>query len=138
MTGQRKAPGMAHRIRSTTKSWGVPLKELEKLQKLISDGLSTRQWVKQDPCDTRLSTRFSRRSTCRRRRSRRASPTEAGLTILARTVEARKKGINERQKEIFNNLARYGKALDKVRFVGLTLWGRADWLVRIEIHEAIS
>ena len=40
--------------------------------------------------------------------------TEAELTILARTVEARKKGIDEHQKEIYISLARYGKAPDKV------------------------
>lgn len=39
---------------------------------------------------------------------------EAELTVLARTAEERKKEIDERQNEVFNSLARYGKVLDKV------------------------
>lgn len=37
------------------------------------------------------------------------------LLHLARTVEAKKKEVDERQKEIYSSVARFGKALDKVK-----------------------
>ena len=46
---------------------------------------------------------------------------EAELTVLARTAEERKKEIDERQNEVFNSLARYGKVLDKVG-LSVQLW----------------
>ena len=68
-------------------------------------------------------TRPSRRSTLKRRGSKRGLANEAELTTLARTIEARKKVIGERQKEIYNSLARYGKALDKVsRWYSSSKW----------------
>lgn len=36
------------------------------------------------------------------------------LTIINKKVESTRKDIDERQKEVYNSLARYGKALDKV------------------------
>lgn len=48
---------------------------------------------------------------------------EAGATsgeavaVLAQTVEESKKEVDERQKEVYNALARFGKSLDKVRSV---------------------
>ena len=35
-------------------------------------------------------------------------------TNLSKTVEGTKKDVDERQKEVYNSLSRYGKALDKV------------------------
>ena len=41
--------------------------------------------------------------------------TQDALICLSSIVEERKKEIDEKQKEIYNSLNRYGKALDKVR-----------------------
>lgn len=42
--------------------------------------------------------------------------TEDTFALLAQTVEARKKEIDEKQKEVYNAIAKVGKALDKVWF----------------------
>lgn len=39
--------------------------------------------------------------------------TEEDLRKLAQVVEAKKKEVDERQKEVYNVLSRFGKALDK-------------------------
>lgn len=49
--------------------------------------------------------------------------TDAELTMLARTVKARKKEIDKSQNDIYNCLARYGETLDKVR-MPFNLWGK--------------
>jgi E3 ubiquitin-protein transferase RMND5 len=88
------------------------LKELEKLQKLVSDEPSTGKTKTpaiQESLNSLLQTLH-----VQKKRLEAGLATEAELTLLARTVEARKKEIDERQKEIYNSLARYGKALDKV------------------------
>lgn len=41
-------------------------------------------------------------------------PDEALLSQLNRTIEVRKKEVDERQKEVYSSVARLGKALDKV------------------------
>jgi hypothetical protein len=96
----------------TVNAMEVPLKELEKLQKLVSDepsmGKSKTPGI-QDSLNSLLQTLH-----VQKRRLEAGLATEAELTMLAQTVEARKKEIDERQKEIYNSLARYGKALDKV------------------------
>jgi hypothetical protein len=88
------------------------LKELEKLQKLVSDEPSTgksKTPAIQESLNSLLQTLH-----VQKKRLEAGLATEAELSSLARTVEARKKEIDERQKEIYNSLARYGKALDKV------------------------
>ncbi len=88
------------------------LKELEKLQKLVSDEPSTgksKAPAIQESLNSLLQTLH-----VQKKRLEAGLATEAELTTLARTVEARKKEIDERQKEIYNSLARYGKTLDKV------------------------
>jgi len=88
------------------------LKELEKLQKLTSDEPSTSKGKTpaiQESLNSLLQTLHAQK-----KRLEAGLANEAELTTLARTVEARKKEIDERQKEIYNSLARYGKALDKV------------------------
>jgi E3 ubiquitin-protein transferase RMND5 len=88
------------------------LKELEKLQKLTSDDPSTSKSKTppiQESLDSLLLTLHAQK-----KRLEAGLANEAELTSLARTVEARKKEIDERQREIYNSLARYGKALDKV------------------------
>ena len=61
ITAWREAPAMAHQMvhgeglrHKGQNCWEAPLKELEKLQKLVSDEFSMHQWLKQNPC-TRLS-----------------------------------------------------------------------------------
>ena len=106
---------MAHRTRSMTKPMGGPLKKIEKLQKLVSDEPSIlRQWEKsktpiQDLLNSLLQTLHAQK-----KRLEAGLAIEAELTMLARTAEERKKEIDERQNEVFNSLARYGKVLDKV------------------------
>ena len=88
------------------------LKELEKLQKLTSDEPSTSKSKTpaiQESLNSLLQTLHAQK-----KRLEAGLANEAELTTLTRTVEARKKEIDERQKEIYNSLARYGKALDKV------------------------
>ncbi|KAH9996893.1 CTLH/CRA C-terminal to lish motif domain-containing protein [Russula vinacea] len=88
-----------------------PLKELERLQKLVSDEPSSgksKTPAIQDSLNSLLQTLH-----VQKKRLEAGLAAEAELTMLARTVEARKKEIDERQKEIYNSLARYGKALDK-------------------------
>ena len=41
---------------------------------------------------------------------------EEEIRDLSKVVDARKKEIDDRQKEVYNTLARYGKALDKVSY----------------------
>jgi hypothetical protein len=94
-----------------TETMEAPLKELEKLQKLVSDEPSmgkSKTSAIQDSLNSLLQTLH-----VQKKRLEAGLATEAELTVLARTVEARKKEIDERQKEIYNSLARYGKALDK-------------------------
>jgi hypothetical protein len=90
----------------------APLKELDKLDKLVSDEPSmgkSKVPAIQDSLNSLLQTLH-----VQKKRLEAGLATEAELTMLARTVEARKKEIDERQKEIYNCLARYGKTLDKV------------------------
>ena len=91
----------------------APLKELDKLNKLVSDEPSmgkNKTPAIQDSLNSLLQTLHMQK-----KRLEAGLATEAELATLARTVEARKKEIDERQKEIYNSLARYGKTLDKVR-----------------------
>jgi len=89
-----------------------PLKELERLNKLVSEEPSmgkSKTPAIQDSLNSLLQTLH-----VQKKRLEAGLATEAELTLLARTVEARKKEIDERQKEVYNSLARYGKTLDKV------------------------
>ena len=88
------------------------LKELDKLQQLTSDLSSTgksKTPAIQDSLNSLLQTLHAQK-----KRLEAGITSEAELATLAKTVESRKKEIDERQKEIYNSLARYGKALDKV------------------------
>lgn len=106
---------LRHHSRNTlndTETMEAPLKELERLQKLVSDEPSmgkSKTPAIQDSLNSLLQTLH-----VQKKRLEAGLAAEAELTMLARTVEARKKEIDERQKEIYNSLVRYGKALDKV------------------------
>ena len=100
------------------------LKELDKLQQLTSDSPSTGKSKTPAIHDSLNSLLQSLHAQKKRLEAGIAS--EAELATLAKTVESRKKEIDERQKEIYNSLARYGKALDKV-CSAFYCWGvRAD------------
>ena len=123
-----------------TETMEAPLKELERLQKLVSDEPSmgkSKTPAIQDSLNSLLQTLH-----VQKKRLEAGLATEAELTTLARTAEARKKEIDERQKEIYNSLARYGKALDKVRWLVVGWFDlagcRADWLVGVEIYYAVA
>ena len=88
------------------------LKELDKLQQLTSDSPSTGKSKTPAIHDSLNSLLQSLHAQKKRLEAGIAS--EAEFAALAKTVELRKKEIDERQKEIYNSLARYGKALDKV------------------------
>ncbi|KAG5640975.1 hypothetical protein DXG03_006468 [Asterophora parasitica] len=96
----------------------APLKELERLNKLVSNeppmGKSKTPAI-QDSLDSLLQTLH-----VQKKRLAAGLATEAELTMLARNVEATKE-IDERQKGIYNSLARYGKTLDKVG-LWLKMW----------------
>ena len=85
------------------------LKELSKLEKLTADGKAKSPSIDQT-LDALLS---ALRAEQERIQSGNASPET--FEGLATKVESLKKDLDDRQKEIYNSLSRYGKALDKVR-----------------------
>ncbi|OBZ75309.1 Protein RMD5 A [Grifola frondosa] len=87
-----------------------PLKELAKLEKLTSDSPSGKRNA---PCITDSLDSLLQSLREVKDRLRAGTATEETLSILSKTVEARKKEIDDRQKDVYNSLARYGKALDK-------------------------
>lgn len=95
-----------------TDAMDAVLKELDKLQKLTSDEPSTSK--SKTPAIQGSLNSLLQTLQIQKKRLEAGLATEADLTILAQTVEARKREIDERQKEIYNSLARYSKALDKV------------------------
>ena len=85
------------------------LKELAKLEKLTADGKA-----KSPPIDQTLDALLATlRAERERVQSGSASPD--AFDGLATKVESLKKDLDDRQKEIYNSISRYGKALDKVR-----------------------
>jgi hypothetical protein len=84
------------------------LKELAKLEKLTADGKAKSPPIDQT-LDALLATLRAEREVVE---SGRVSPEAFGG--LATKVEGLKKDLDDRQKEIYNSLSRYGKALDKV------------------------
>lgn len=90
-----------------------PLKELAKLEKL-TDQSSAKGKSSSIP-DSLDSLLQSLRDV--KERLDAGTETEDTFGQLALTVETRKKEIDDRQKEIYSSLSRFGKALDKVRCV---------------------
>ena len=88
-----------------------PLKELAKLQKLVSDSSSSKGKSPSinDSLDSLLQSLREVKD-----RLQHGTATDETLTILSKTVETRKKEIDDRQKEVYNAIAKVGKALDKV------------------------
>lgn len=89
------------------------LKEIDKLEKLTSNSSNINKSKSpsiNDSLDSLLQTLREQKA----RIERGASCPEAQFQDLSKTIEQRKKEIDERQKLVYNSLARYGKALDKV------------------------
>ncbi|EIM89889.1 uncharacterized protein STEHIDRAFT_74240 [Stereum hirsutum FP-91666 SS1] len=88
------------------------LKEIAKLEKLTSNSSAVNKSKSpaiNDSLDSLLQTLLEQKA----RIERGASCPEAQFQDLSKTIEQRKKEIDDRQKEVYNSLARYGKALDK-------------------------
>jgi protein SFI1 len=85
------------------------LKELSKLERLTADGKA-----KSPAIDRTLDALLA---TLRAEREKVQSGDASAETFegLVTKVETLKKDLDERQKEIYNSISRYGKALDKVR-----------------------
>ena len=90
-----------------------PLKELAKLEKLTENGSGK---GKSASIGTSLDSLLQSLRDVKDRLEA-GTETEDTFSQLAKTVEARKKEVDERQKEIYNSLSRFGKALDKVSSV---------------------
>lgn len=97
------------------------LKELAKLEKLTADGKA-----KSPPIDQTLDALLTTlRAERERVQSGNGSP--GAFEELAAKVERLKKDLDDRQKEIYNSISRYGKALDKACPLHVSrLIGRAD------------
>lgn len=90
-----------------------PLKELTKLEKLTSNASAKGKTPSvNDSLDSLLQ-------SLREVQDRLKAGTVTGetLTILAKTVETKKREVDERIKEVYNSLREVGKALDKVRSI---------------------
>lgn len=85
-------------------------KELEKLEKLTSSAKSKYPSVPAT-LDSLLQLLRDERV-----RVQAGTATPGTIEALASSVEAAKKDLDERQKEIYNSMSRYGRALDKVAF----------------------
>ncbi|THH13432.1 hypothetical protein EW146_g6787 [Bondarzewia mesenterica] len=85
------------------------LKELDKLDKLTSKSSNKgKSPAIAESLDSLLQTLSSIKQHLQD-----GLASEEEIRTLSKTVETRKKEIDERQKEVYNSLARYGKALDK-------------------------
>lgn len=91
-----------------------PFKELAKLEKLTSNA-SSAKGKSPSIADSLDALLYSLQEV--KDRIQAGSASGETLVLLAKTVEAKKKEVDERQKEVYNSLTRYGKALDKVRVV---------------------
>jgi hypothetical protein len=108
-TGQAVGPATCHLL-CTTNMEG-PLKELAKLEKL-TDKVSVKGKSPSisDSLDSLLQSLHDVKD-----RLHAGTQTQDTFGQLAVTVEARKKEIEDKQKEIYSSLSRFGKSLDKVR-----------------------
>ncbi|KAI0374779.1 hypothetical protein BV20DRAFT_1010391 [Pilatotrama ljubarskyi] len=87
-----------------------PLKELAKLEKLASGTSSGKG--KGPSVDQSLDALLESLRNAKERFLA-GTGSQATLEALAKTVEEKKKEIDDRQKEVYNALAKFGKALDK-------------------------
>lgn len=101
----------------------APLKELAKLEKLASSSSSTKG---KSPCmsDSLESLLRSLHETKEHIQAGNAS--QETYLDLASKVDSTKKDVDERQKEVYNSLAKFGKALDKVRLLCFHMTGHVS------------
>lgn len=86
-----------------------PLKELAKLDKLTSKSPAKGKLPSIDILDSLLQSLRDAKASVED-----GTASEDTLVQLAHTVKLRKEEIDKKQKEVYNSLTRYGKALDKV------------------------
>ncbi|KAH7889745.1 CTLH/CRA C-terminal to lish motif domain-containing protein [Phlebopus sp. FC_14] len=85
-----------------------PLKELAKLRALTEGSAKGKYPSVESSLDSLLQCLHEVKS-----RIEAGTVTEDTFALLAQTVETKKKEIDEKQKEVYNGIARFGKALDK-------------------------
>lgn len=90
----------------------APLKELAKLDKLTAGTSSAKG--KAPSIDQSLDALLESLRNAKERFLA-GTGSQATLETLVKKVEEKKKEIDDRQKEVYNALAKFGKALDKVR-----------------------
>jgi hypothetical protein len=86
------------------------LKELARLEKLTADGKAKSPSIDQT-LDALLATLQAEREKIHS-----GGVSSETFEGLATKVETLKKDLDERQKEVYNSISRYGKVLDKVPF----------------------
>ena len=89
------------------------MKELTKLEKLASNSSSSKG---KSPCITDSLDSLIRSLHETRESIQNGSTNETTFSGLSQKVDSAKKDIDDRQKEIYNSLAKFGKTLDKVCF----------------------
>jgi hypothetical protein len=89
----------------------VPLAELSKLEKLTAPSSSFKS--KSPSTSDTLSSLLQSLRQCKDLADS-GTLTAQTLDELARTVEGKKKALDDRQKEVYSSVARIGKAMDKV------------------------
>lgn len=85
------------------------MKELEKLRVVTENSTKGRIPSVESSLDSLLQSLFEVRS-----RVEAGTVTQDTFALLSQTVDSKKKEIDEKQKEVYNAIARVGKALDKV------------------------
>lgn len=110
----------------------APLKELAKLEKLTENGFGKLKSPSiSDSLDLLLQSLRDAKG-----RLEVGAETQVTLSQLASTIEQRKKEVDDRQKEIYSSLSRFGKALDKVLSMSFLEIHKSDLVA--EIHQLIT
>lgn len=86
-----------------------PMKELEKLRASTENSTRGKIPSVESSLDSLLQSLVEVRS-----RVEAGTITQDTFALLSQTIDSRKKEIDEKQKEVYNAIARVGKALDKV------------------------
>ena len=87
----------------------VPMKELEKLRASTESSTKGKTPSADTSLDSLLQSLYEVKS-----RIEAGTVTQDTFALLSQTVDTKKKEIDEKQKEVYNAIARLGKALDKV------------------------
>lgn len=95
-----------------------PIKELEKLKASTENSAKGKIPAVDSSLDSLLQSLYEVKS-----RIAAGSVTQDTFALLSQTVDSKKKEVEEKQREVYNAIARLGKALDKV---GLVASARSD------------